>query len=194
MDAFYASVELLRYPQLKGLPVVIGGGRRRLDDLPCARTTRTCPCMKSPWRPFRCCKDYTGRGVITTATYAARQFGVGSAMGMMKAAGCARRPLCCRWILTRYRRFSRRSKHHHRDRAGDGRPRRGRGLHRLHRCARRPARGRAGAGAADPEKHLRRHRPDLLIGVAPNKLLAKMASEFNKPNGISIVYETTCRP
>jgi DNA polymerase-4 len=26
--------------------------------------------------------------------------------------------------------------------------------------------------------------------VAPNKLIAKMASEFNKPNGISIVYET----
>jgi DNA polymerase IV len=27
------------------------------------------------------------------------------------------------------------------------------------------------------------------IGVAPNKLLAKMASEFKKPNGISIVYD-----
>jgi DNA polymerase-4 len=27
------------------------------------------------------------------------------------------------------------------------------------------------------------------IGVAPNKLIAKMASEFNKPNGISIVHE-----
>ena len=28
------------------------------------------------------------------------------------------------------------------------------------------------------------------IGVAPNKLLAKMASEFQKPNGVSIVYES----
>jgi DNA polymerase-4 len=27
------------------------------------------------------------------------------------------------------------------------------------------------------------------LGVAPNKLIAKMASEFDKPNGISIVYE-----
>jgi hypothetical protein len=33
MDVFYALVELLRYTQLKGLPVVIGGGRRHEDDL-----------------------------------------------------------------------------------------------------------------------------------------------------------------
>ena len=33
MDAFYASVELLRYPQLKGLPMVIGGGRRREAEM-----------------------------------------------------------------------------------------------------------------------------------------------------------------
>lgn len=32
------------------------------------------------------------------------------------------------------------------------------------------------------------------VGVAPNKLLAKMASEFDKPNGISIVYEEDLQP
>jgi DNA polymerase-4 len=32
------------------------------------------------------------------------------------------------------------------------------------------------------------------VGVAPNKLLAKMASEFNKPNGISIVLEEDLQP
>jgi DNA polymerase-4 len=32
------------------------------------------------------------------------------------------------------------------------------------------------------------------VGVAPNKLLAKMASEFNKPNGISIVLDEDLQP
>ncbi|MCY1507943.1 hypothetical protein D9M68_422370 [compost metagenome] len=47
-------------------------------------------------------------------------------------------------------------------RTAHGRPRRGRGLHRLHRRARRPARGRARAGAAHSEKHLPGHRHHLL--------------------------------
>ena len=33
MDAFFASVELQRLPQLKGLPVVIGGGKQRVDEM-----------------------------------------------------------------------------------------------------------------------------------------------------------------
>src|SRR3954468_23496628 len=79
MDAFYASVELLRYPQLKGLPVVIGGGRRGEAEV---RSHGD----RLRIEQFPRLADYTGRGVITTATYPARQFGVGSAMGLMKAA------------------------------------------------------------------------------------------------------------
>ena len=85
MDAFFASVELLRYPQLKGLPLVIGGGRRKVDDM-LASDYAGLPLHELPAAAFPLLKDYVGRGVITTATYAARQFGVGSAMGMMKAA------------------------------------------------------------------------------------------------------------
>src|SRR6218665_3939307 len=88
MGAFFASVDLLRYPQLEGLPVVIGGGRRKADeqrrqspDGSGLRAPRFIPVAE-----FARLRAYVGRAVITTATYAARQFGVGSAMGMMKAA------------------------------------------------------------------------------------------------------------
>ena len=74
MDAFFASVVLLRYPQLKGLPVVIGG-RSEGDAL--ARSAERPDLM--PVEAFPRLSGYAGRGVATTATYAARQFGVGSA-------------------------------------------------------------------------------------------------------------------
>ena len=189
MDAFFASVELLRYPQLKGLPVVIGGGRRKVDEELLAvqgeRALRFIPVAEFPLL-----RDYVGRGVITTATYAARQFGVGSAMGMMKAAKLCPQALVLPVDFDEIRNYSRLFKStiaeiapQVEDRGIDevyidftdvpgGQREGGRVLARLiQKCI------------------FEKTGLTCSIGVAPNKLLAKMASEFNKPNGISIVHE-----
>ena len=105
MDAFYASVELLRYPQLQGLPVVIGGGRRNVDNA-IDPTQQERALSRIPVSEFPLLKDYTGRGVITTATYAARQFGVGSAMGLMKAAKLCPQALMLPVDFAQYRKYS----------------------------------------------------------------------------------------
>src|SRR5581483_3024626 len=93
MDAFYASVELLRYPELKGLPLVIGGRGE-----PAGATERG---------EFRRLRDYVGRGVVTTASYAARQYGVHSAMGLMKAAQLCPQAILLPTDFDQYRRYSR---------------------------------------------------------------------------------------
>ena len=192
MDAFFASVELLRYPQLKGLPVVIGGGRRKVDELLVQARDGSGPRDPRfiPVAEFPLLKDYVGRGVITTATYAARQFGVGSAMGMMKAARLCPQAIVLPVDFDEVRRFSRLFKSAiveiapvMQDRGVDevyidfthvpgGQREGGRVLARL---IQKSIHERTGLTCS--------------IGVAPNRLLAKMASEFNKPNGISIVYE-----
>jgi hypothetical protein len=77
MDAFYASVELQRYPQLRGLPVVTGAIAEQPPELFNGKPR------------FAKLKGYVGRGVVTTATYEARAFGVSSGMGLMKAAQLA---------------------------------------------------------------------------------------------------------
>jgi DNA polymerase IV len=190
MDAFFASVELLRYPQLKGLPVVIGGGRRRADDELLQRFADR-PLAHIPVDAFPLLKDYVGRGVITTATYPARQFGVGSAMGMMKAAKLCPQAIVLPVDFDEVRRYSRTFKSVIReiapvmeDRGIDevyidftdvpgGQREGGRVLARLIQKSIQDATGLTCS-----------------IGVAPNKLIAKMASEFDKPNGISIVHDS----
>ena len=57
MDAFYAAVEALDRPELSGLPIIIGADP----------------------------KEGRGRGVVSTASYAARTFGVRSAMPIREA-------------------------------------------------------------------------------------------------------------
>ena len=186
MDAFYASVELLRYPQLKGLPVVIGGGRRPQDEaLAAAYAGRP---GDIPVAAFALLKDYAGRGVITTATYAARQFGVGSAMGLMKAARLCPQAVLLPVDFAAYRRYSRLFKEVILSIAPVMEDR---GVDEVYIDFTRVAGGQRDGGRV-LARLIQKSIFDATgltcsIGVAPNKLIAKMASEFNKPNGISIV-------
>ncbi len=197
MDAFYASVELLRYPQLKGLPVVIGGGRRREDDL-FARLREAHPehawsedkLHEIPLDFFPRIAGYTGRGVITTATYAARQFGVGSAMGVMKAAKLCPDAILLPVDFDQYRHYSQRFKNIITDIAP---LMENRGVDEVYIDFTDVPGGQREGGRVLARLIQKSIFDDTgltcSIGVATNKLLAKMASEFNKPNGISIVYE-----
>ena len=188
MDAFFASIELLRYPQLKGLPVVIGGGRRRADDLLLQRYADR-PLSQIPVQAFPLLKDYAGRGVITTATYPARQFGVGSAMGMMKAARLCPQAIVLPVDFDEVRRYSRAFKAVIQEIAPVMEDR---GIDEVYIDFTEVPGGQREGGrvlARLIQKEIFRATGlTCSLGVAPNKLIAKMASEFDKPNGISVLH------
>jgi len=183
MDAFYASVELLRYPELRGRPLVIGGRRRAAAD-------------SSGDTPFPTLRDYTGRGVITTATYEARALGVHSGMGLMKAAKLAPDALLLPADFDEYRRYSRMFKEAVRALAPQIEDR---GIDEIYAdltelVAPGGDTDAAWARAREFAQSIQRavHEATGLscsIGVAPNKLLAKIASDLDKPGGLTILRE-----
>jgi DNA polymerase-4 len=187
MDAFYASVELLRYPQLKGLPVVIGGPRSARDEALRAQYGERRADI--PVEAFGQLKDYVGRGVITTATYAARQFGVGSALGLMKAAKLCPQAILLPVDFAQVRMYSRRFKAIITSIAPQMEDR---GVDEVYIAFTDVPGGQEDGGRTLALRIQKAIFDDTgltcSVGVAPNKLLAKMASEFNKPNGVSIVY------
>ena len=173
MDAFYASVELLRYPELRGQPVVIGG--RSLHQ----------PAIKNDGtREFARLRDYVGRGVVTTSTYEARALGVFSAMGMMKAAKLAPEA----WLLPAdfeaYRHYSRLFKQAVSEIAPQMEDR---GIDEIYIDLTDLAQD-----SVLLAKHIKQAVRDATglscsIGIAPNKLLAKICSELDKPDGITLL-------
>ncbi|GIH68211.1 DNA polymerase IV [Sphaerimonospora thailandensis] len=155
MDAFYASVELLDRPELKGTPVIVGAPG--------------------------------ARGVVLSATYEARRFGVHSAMAMTRA-----RRLCpvATVIPPRHGRYAEVS----------------RGIREIFEAitplvepiasdeafldvggARRRLGPPALIARMIREQVAERHGITCSVGVASSKFVAKLASRACKPDGLLVV-------
>ncbi|MBL8394500.1 MAG: DNA polymerase IV [Candidatus Accumulibacter sp.] len=173
MDAFYASVELLRYPDLHGLAVVIGG---RSEHQPVPRPDGS--------RRYARLRDYAGRGVVTTATYEARALGVSSGMGIMQAARLAPEATLLPVDFTAYRHYSRLFKEAVARLAPQVEDR---GIDEIYLdLSELPGETRA---LAQSIKDAVRQATGLScsIGIAANKLLAKICSDLDKPDGLTVL-------
>ena len=155
MDAFYASVEQRDNPELRGKPVVVGGGNNR--------------------------------GVVAAASYESRVFGIRSAMPMAEAR--RRCPDLCRvaprmshyqdvsrQIFAVFRVFTPLVEGLSLDEAF------------LDVTASRKLFG-SGRDIAMAVKERIHERTDLTasVGVAGNKLVAKIASDLDKPDGLVVI-------
>ncbi len=157
IDAFYASVELLRRPELRGLPVIVSGSGPR--------------------------------AVVTTASYEARRFGIGSAMPTSRA-----RRLCPEAILvppdfTAYQEASRAVMALVRA-----------AVHRVEVVGLDEAYLDLGELVA-PRAAMRRLVNEVRaatglecsVGIGPNRLVAKVASDAEKPRGfVCLSREEAC--
>jgi len=157
LDAFYASVELLRHPELHGKPVIV--------------------CGSSP------------RAVVTTATYEARAFGVRSAMPATRALRLCPHAVRLTPDFTAYRSAS--------AAVWD--------IVRTHIQVVEQVGIDEGyldlSGFAAPKAAMRRLVGDIQqrtgltasVGIGPNKLVAKVASECEKPRGlVALSREMAC--
>jgi DNA polymerase-4 len=173
MDAFYASVELLRYPELRGLPVVIGGRGIHQPEV-----------LADGSRRFARLRDYVGRGVITTSTYEARALGVFSAMGVMKAAKLAPDAILLPVNFDAYRHYSRLFK----AAVATIAPRiEDRGIDEIYidlteLTDETPALARRIKQAVKDATGL-----SCSIAVSPSKLLSKIGSDLEKPDGLTLL-------
>ena len=151
MDAFYASVELQRHPELVGKPVVVSG---------------------------------TGpRAVVTTASYEARKFGVGSAMPASRA-----RRLCpdAHWVPVDHAHYRERSTEVRALIEDVGVPIEPLSLDEAYLDLSEVADPIARMSAL--VKRIREQTGlDASVGIGPNKLVAKIASDAEKPRGFVVM-------
>jgi DNA polymerase IV len=165
MDAFYAAVEQRDRPELRGRPVIVGADPR----------------------------GGQGRGVVATASYEARKFGVGSAMPISQAWRACPHGVYVRPDMEKYsgvsrqvmdvlRRFTDAVEPVSIDEAFLDVT----GSRRLFGSAGGPATGEEIARALK-EAVKETTRLTASVGVASSKLVAKVASDMRKPDGLVVV-------
>jgi DNA polymerase-4 len=147
MDAFFASVELLRRPELRGKPVVVANDR--------------------------------SRAVVAAASYTARRYGVRSAMPLVTAKRLCPELVTVPGDMDHYREVSAQVMEilgHYSDRVEVA------GLDEAYLDLSPSPAPRTRARALKNEV---KQRTGLTcsIGLAPNKLIAKIASDLDKPDG-----------
>jgi len=173
MDAFYASVELISYPELRGKAVAIGGRNEHRPIL-----------LADGTRQFSRLGDYVGRGVLTTSTYEARALGIFSGMGTMKAAKLGPDTILLPVNFDAYRHYSRLFKAAV---AGVVTQIEDRGIDEIYIDLTNEDADTV--ALAQRIKDAVRDATGLScsIGIAPNKLLAKICSDLEKPNGLTVI-------
>jgi DNA polymerase-4 len=157
MDSFFVSVELLRRPDLRGRPVIVANGTS-------ARS----------------------RGVVMTASYEAREFGVHSALSLAVAHRRCPQAILVPSDMRLYRRASNAVMDIFAEFSDTLEVA---GLDEAYLDL---------SGSIAPKtraremKHLVRQRTGLTcsVGLGSNKLLAKIASDLEKPDGLSVLDET----
>jgi Nucleotidyltransferase/DNA polymerase involved in DNA repair len=159
MDSFYSSVEVRERPELKGLPVVVGS------------------------EP----KGGSGRGVVSTCSYEARRFGIHSGMPISKAYRLCPDAVYLPVNMKLYKDASEKIMDVIRIFAD-----------RFQQVSVDEAYIDIGDSMSDYESATllaekvksevnRLQGLTCSIGVAPNKVIAKIASDFNKPDGLTVV-------
>ncbi|MGQ0549277.1 MAG: DNA polymerase IV [Armatimonadota bacterium] len=155
MDAFFAAVEQLRRPELRGRPVVVGGDG-----------------------------DPRKRGVVSTASYEARAFGIHSAMPLRTAYKRCPQAVFLPVDFAAYREVSQRMYAILRDTGAQveswGLDEAFLDVSELEESG--EAIARAVRGRIAEELGL-----TASVGVGPNKLIAKIASGLNKPDGLTVI-------
>lgn len=128
-----------------------------------------------------------GRGVVAAASYEARHFGIHSAMPMREALRRCPQAVCVRPRMTRYKEVSRQVFGVFAEFTDQVE---GLSLDEafLDVTASRSLHGQPEAMAREIKRRIR-ERTGLTasVGVAPNKLLAKLASEMDKPDGLTVI-------